>query len=58
MPLGVREERLFRKRYGSYLKTLRELNIEKADEVAALLTVAEIISSLREVGVNLTSPRA
>lgn len=58
MPLGVREERIFKKRYVSYLKVLKELNIERVDEIAALLTVAEILSSLRKVDVNLTSPQA
>lgn len=58
MPLGMREERIFKKRYGSYLKILKELSMERADEVAALLTVAEILSSLKKVDVNLTSPQA
>ncbi len=58
MPIGVREERNFKKRYASYLRMLKELNIEKADEIAALLTVAEILPSLRKVNVDLTSPQA
>ncbi|MDW8036378.1 MAG: hypothetical protein RMI85_07985 [Candidatus Korarchaeum sp.] len=58
MPLGVREERMFKKKYGSYLKTLKELSVERAEEIAALLTVADILSSSRKVDVNLTSPRA
>lgn len=58
MPLSVRDARMFKRRYESYLKILRELNIERADEVAALLTVAEILSHLRSLDVDLASPQA
>lgn len=50
MAISSREEKAFRKRYASYLKLLKELNVSNTEEVAALLTVAEIVSSVIERG--------
>lgn len=60
MAISLREERSFRKRYGNHLKLLKELSVSNAEEVAALLAVAEIISSIVEkpdekVDVNIAS---
>ncbi len=53
MSIGPREERTFKKKYGSYLKILRELNIKNPEEVAALLAVAEILTSYERVDVKV-----
>jgi hypothetical protein len=53
MSIGVREERIFKKKYGSYLKILRELNIRNPEEVAALLAVAEILTSYERIDLRV-----
>ncbi|MCC6029141.1 MAG: hypothetical protein LM591_03260 [Candidatus Korarchaeum sp.] len=53
MSIGIREERIFKKKYGSYLKILRELNIRNPEEVAALLAVAEILTSYERIDLRV-----
>ncbi|WP_185836343.1 hypothetical protein [Candidatus Korarchaeum cryptofilum] len=53
MSIGPREEKIFKKKYASYLRVLRELNVKNPEEVAALLAVAEILTSYERVDVKV-----
>ncbi|MCD6244688.1 MAG: hypothetical protein J7J65_05590 [Candidatus Korarchaeota archaeon] len=44
MPLGVREERTFRRSFNRHLRTLEEMSIENPEDLAAILAVAEIMT--------------
>jgi len=44
LPLGVREERTFRRSFNRHLRTLEEMSIENPEDLAAILAVAEIMA--------------
>jgi len=44
LPLGVREERTFRRSFNRHLRTLEEMSIENPEDLAAILAVAEIMT--------------
>ncbi len=49
LPLGIREERAFRKAYVRYFRILEELSIENAEDLAATLATAEILISMKRI---------
>ncbi len=52
MPLGIREERVFRKAFNRYLRTLTELNFENPEDLAAIMATAEVLTTMTKVGVR------
>ncbi len=51
LPLGIREERAFRKAYVRYFRVLEELSFKNAGDLAATLAVAEVLISIERIKV-------
>ncbi len=52
LPLGMREERAFRRAYIRYLRTLEEMNFEDPEDIASVLATAELLISLKKARVK------
>ncbi len=57
MPLGMREERTFRRAYIRYLRTLEEMNFEDPEDIASVLATAELLISLKRAKVRASVPK-
>ena len=53
LPLGMREERAFRRAYIRYLRTLEEMNFEDPEDIASVLATAELLISLKKAKVKV-----